>query len=1035
MSKFIKLSIVSMLALALSPFTFTASAAELNVPGLTGTINTTVTSGFSMRAEDVDCMLQDGRNTAHSNATLEGMGLASGFSDAQVGLNTTWATFSDAAKANIKGRNKNGGGCATPQTDGFGNTSYNALPLGDVNSDNGSLNFKDAGAIVDATQKLFSEISATTDSGIGLNASFITNVNPVLDVNDVDFFALTSEAKDELESDFTLLDAYMTTSFDTNSDLGFVDVTAGRFVTSWGEATFIPIGMNGLVTNAVDLTALRAPGASIRDALLPTEQLSLTFGAGNWTVEAYTQFSESHVEIDPKGAFFGSDLAGTGSTSLLASGSNSMETNFSTNQHCTYAYNMVGNAGATNTCDTASSAVHSADATRQYYDTAALARSAQVAASAIEWATYSGVGAATNFGSAETSGAFSIAGGLAPFSSGTYYNADERLTGTQLANNVYTDANLNPWQAQRATVEHVAHGQLHKHAKDDGQFGFAARTYLEGIGSGVDLGFYYANYHSKVPYIQMIGKGGVLAGDHVGAYITQFGNWVAHYAGSAGPPVVAPNGTSFTVANKDVPTEAAAGTLTSADMFQLALANGSFGSGVCGGFTGMSLAALGGTTAGTIEDQNAKDNSHRIRFGVEMDNGVVAHNPAACVALGNNHATTTLAYLGYGATLLPAITPLNLMKYQFIYPEDIEVMGMSFNTNVAGTVVQGEVAYRPDFPLATTAGDQINAIGDVSGATAALSNFAAQSYGTTAAKVGLIMAYETVVDGVCAAGCGTDPNGNAITTFDGLISYNTRSSLANGATYSATSDYRSKAYHDDMDVWSFDLGTTTSFTASDPVTQFLGADSSFLLTELGIVHIDGMDDLGKGFVARGGSVEGSGGHLCLGHTQKMSAAQRAAVNTAFQSGAAQAAAENKGAGTAAQMTLDYTLEYDTASLTNMGSSITDALFGNGNYCESQPGADATSATYRIVGGATYSNFNNTTWTLGTNFAWSHDFMGYGPVSLGGFVEDKQALSLGVTMSKGSALSTSLNYVMQMGERKANLARDKDYLAASVSYAF
>ena len=135
------------------------------------------------------------------------------------------------------------------------------------------------------------------------------------------------------------------------------------------------------------------------------------------------------------------------------------------------------------------------------------------------------------------------------------------------------------------------------------------------------------------------------------------------------------------------------------------------------------------------------------------------------------------------------------------------------------------------------------------------------------------------------------------------------------------------------------------------------------------------------------------------------------------------------------MTLDYTLEYDTASLTNMGASITDALFGNGNYCESQPGADATSATYRIVGGATYSNFNNTTWTLGTNFAWSHDFMGYGPSSLGGFVEDKQALSLGVTMSKGDALSTSLNYVMQMGERKANLARDKDYLAASVSYAF
>ena len=73
-------------------------------------------------------------------------------------------------------------------------------------------------------------------------------------------------------------------------------------------------------------------------------------------------------------------------------------------------------------------------------------------------------------------------------------------------------------------------------------------------------------------------------------------------------------------------------------------------------------------------------------------------------------------------------------------------------------------------------------------------------------------------------------------------------------------------------IESFDIGTTTNFSASDPITQGLGADSAFLLTELGIVHIDGMDDLNKGYVARNGFVEGSGGHLCLGFAQKMSAA-------------------------------------------------------------------------------------------------------------------------------------------------------------------
>ena len=1030
-----------MLTLVLSPFTFTASAADLNMPGLTGTINTTVTSGFSMRAEGIDCMLQDGRDAAHlSGLTAAGAptgaltrtGTDSGFAslNAQgIAINSNWAGFSDTAKANIKGRNKNKGGCALQQTDGYGNTSYDALPLGDVNGDNGSLNFKDRGDIVDATQKLFSELSAKTDSGIGINASFITSYNPVLSLNDASFFDLTNSGKDELEQDFTLLDAYVTTSFDAGGSLGFVDVTAGRYVTSWGEATFIPIGMNGLVTNAIDLSAIRAPGASIRDALLPTEQLSLSFSAGDWSVEAYTQFSASNIEVDPKGAFFGSDVLGEGSNVLLASGSNGMETNFSTNNACTYAYNRFGGLNA---CNQASSDVH-AGANRALYDTAALARAGQVLSSGAEWTTYSSTAAAVNFGSNETGGNYSVAAGAAPFTSGSYYDATQQLTGTELAANVYTDANLAAFAGNepRATVQMLQAAQKQQYAKDDGQYGIALRTYLDNVGTGVDLGFYHARYHSKIPYIQMIGKGGVLAGDHVGSYITQYNNWIKHYVGIAAIGYAA-DGASFTVASKD-----AAGTITAEEKLQLALANGAFGSGVCGGFTGISLAALGGTTAGTLANQNSKGNSQQIFFGKEMDDGTVVHDPSGCVAAGLDHAGSTLAYLGYGATLLPAITPLNMIQYQWIYPEDIDVFGMSFSTNVNGTTVQGEVAYRPDFPLATVGGDQINAIGDVAGSTNALTMFAAQSYAAgDAEKIALQIAFETVVDGVCATGCGTDPNGNAITTHDGLLTYNTRSSLVNGATYSATSDYRAKAFHDDMDVWSFDIGTTTNFTASDPVTRALGADNSYLLTELGVVMIDGMDDLGKGFVARNGSVEGSGGHLCLGFAQKMSPAQRDAVAAAFATaGAARSAAEAEATGLADQITLDHTLEYATATLTNMGSSITDALFGNGNYCESDPGADSTSATYRIVGGATYNNFNNSAWTLGTNFAWSHDFHGNGPSSLGGFVEDKQALSLGVTMSKGSALSTSLNYVMQMGERKANLARDKDYLAASVSYAF
>ena len=636
------------------------------------------------------------------------------------------------------------------------------------------------------------------------------------------------------------------------------------------------------------------------------------------------------------------------------------------------------------------------------------------------------------FAKTETGNAFEVTNGLAAFTNSV---ADAAT----LANTVYTEDNIAAFAGdKRATVELKAHAEKHSYAKDDGQWGIAARTYLDDVGTGVDLGFYYSNYHSKVPYIQIVGKGGVLAGDHVGAYTAQAGAYAVDVAGGA----------AMAVLTKDIPTEAAAGTLTAADKWGLALLNGAMSSGVCGGFTAIGLANAGlagatrtsndgnttvATKKGNPLNQDGKAVLANLRFGVELDDGRVVHDPTGCDAAGKADVATTLAYIGYGATLLPAITPLNMARYQFIYPEDISVWGASFNTNVNGTTVQGEVAYRPDFPLATGAGDQINAIGDASGTTAALTMFAAQSYGGgAAAKIGALVAFEGLIDAVCTGGAC-----NGYSTFDELLSNTKRSSLPT-PTYSLTSDYRSKAYHDDMDVWTFDIGTTTSFTASDPITQSLGADSSVLLTELGIVSVRGMDNIGKGFVARNGFNEGNGEHLCLGFARNMTAAQRAAVNTAANTaGAANTALNNYNTAVtdfATGITLDQNLEYATAGLTNMGASIVDALFGNGNYCESQMGADDLSATYRVIGSATYNNFNNSKWSVSPNFAWAHDFYGYGPSSIGGFVEDRQRLSLGVSAQSGGT-TASLSYVAEMGPREANLNNDRDYVSASISHSF
>jgi len=122
------------------------------------------------------------------------------------------------------------------------------------------------------------------------------------------------------------------------------------------------------------------------------------------------------------------------------------------------------------------------------------------------------------------------------------------------------------------------------------------------------------------------------------------------------------------------------------------------------------------------------------------DGNIAAFDSTKCDAAGEMQLQhQLLAYIGYGATLLTSNYTIKLeATYQFVYPEDNQIMGASFNTNVSGhNDSMVNLTYRPNFPISdTSSGDQINAIGDASGGTtAALTVFAAQSYGTTAAKM------------------------------------------------------------------------------------------------------------------------------------------------------------------------------------------------------------------------------------------------------------------------------------------------------------
>jgi len=98
-----------------------------------------------------------------------------------------------------------------------------------------------------------------------------------------------------------ILDAYIWRDFwfgDTPLNLRL-----GKQVVSWGESTFIFNGIN--VINPVDIGAIRAPGAQIKEALLPVNMLYGSLGlTDDITLEAFIQLKHENSRIDDCGTLF-----------------------------------------------------------------------------------------------------------------------------------------------------------------------------------------------------------------------------------------------------------------------------------------------------------------------------------------------------------------------------------------------------------------------------------------------------------------------------------------------------------------------------------------------------------------------------------------------------------------------------------------------------------------------------------------------------------------------------------------------------------
>ena len=365
---------------------------------------------------------------------------------------------------------------------------------------------------------------------MNVNLSFVGLVDPALDINAPAFKRLNSTAESD-ESKFQILDAYITNSYDVGDT--FVDVQLGRFVTSWGEATFIPVGMNGLVTNALDLPVLQSPSASIKEALMPTEQITVTTGlADGSTIEAYYQFNHDQIGLGPSGSYFGSEVFGAGNISLDASGTFADE--FRQPEACPWT--MVGSATPSNmgssvglglACNATNIAAQSRHATNwANHDTTALvvAGLKQMTATDI---TAAGISGRTHAFTSNQSTDLNTRSVNNIASSGVNTDNLGSVNAARLAVVLQGYADIQDGRRDRGAAVDIfpATTGTFQDPSDSGQYGFRWSKYLDNVGTGLDLGFYFANYHSKVPYIQFKMPNGVFAQDILGAYLLAAGDY------------------------------------------------------------------------------------------------------------------------------------------------------------------------------------------------------------------------------------------------------------------------------------------------------------------------------------------------------------------------------------------------------------------------------------------------------------------------------------------------------------------------------
>lgn len=266
----------------LLPFAInTASAFELNLGAVTGSLDTTVSYGAGWRVEEPD-----------------------------LALSATYASYPAAVAANRRTFiNKN---------DGDANFDNNSRPISSVFKITSDLELKYNNVGMFVRGSAFYD-TVLMDAGPNPAAPNLfpnaascnaqTNTAP-------QNCGFPTEMLEHSGKNMRFLDAYVYGNFDIGSMP--LNLRLGEQVVNWGEALFLQDGINN--ANPVSLAKLRLPGAEVKEALLPLPMLYASLGlTDNLTAEAFYLFDWDFSEADDAGTYYSTDeaFAGYGSNRIL----------------------------------------------------------------------------------------------------------------------------------------------------------------------------------------------------------------------------------------------------------------------------------------------------------------------------------------------------------------------------------------------------------------------------------------------------------------------------------------------------------------------------------------------------------------------------------------------------------------------------------------------------------------------------------------------------------------------------------------------